>query len=234
MLTLQNILDSDSISTLVAKLNVNFQTLSQSNGGPQGVRGEQGIPGLPGKQGQTGPTGPIGPMGATAGIIPFSKLSQVNDPAAPGYANPENIIQPTESYDFLTAFPGGTWSPSDTPQPGELWFDNNQLGWWKYLDTPDPSPSDGEIVDLEYPVYDLASGGFTVPGWYFYPLNLSSIISATQGVWSADKTNYLGRIIGSQYSSPSTIADVLTQAPFGIPVEPDVCAIYAIDSGSED
>ena len=213
MLTLQNILDSDSISTLVAKLNVNFQTLSQSNGGPQGVRGEQGIPGLPGKQGPIGPTGPIGPMGATAGIIPFSTLVQANDALAPGGLS--SILQPANSYDFLTTYAGGTWSPSATPQSGELWFDNNQLGWWKYLTVPDPSLLDPESTDV-VPTYDTIGTTFNGPGWYFYPLNLSSIISATQGVWSADKTNYLG-LVSSQYSSPATITNALTQAPFGIP-----------------
>ncbi len=38
MLTLQQLLESDSLSTIVAKLNQNFQTLSLSNGGPQGIR----------------------------------------------------------------------------------------------------------------------------------------------------------------------------------------------------
>ena len=74
MLTLQQLLESDSIASLVAKLNTNFQVVSNSNGGPQGIRGPQGIPGLPGRLGPSGPTGVTGPTGTVLGIIPFAGM----------------------------------------------------------------------------------------------------------------------------------------------------------------
>jgi hypothetical protein len=46
MLTLQDILGSDSFATAIQKINENFKNLALAGGGPQGIRGEQGIPGL--------------------------------------------------------------------------------------------------------------------------------------------------------------------------------------------
>jgi hypothetical protein len=233
MLTLQNILDSDSISTLVAKLNANFQAISLSNGGPQGVRGEQGIPGLPGKQGATGPSGPIGATGPSPQIIPFSTTGSLVTPSASTAAfNPPPAYN-DRSYEFLTTGPNawGPWGTGPTSLPvvhGQLYFDNNQLGWWKYLDIPDPTPAleggSGTAIDgnpseyyVESPYYSDADGGsWTGPDWYWYPLNTSAIIAAAAGVWVADRTNYLGVIAGSQYNSPSSISDLITQAPFDI------------------
>jgi len=211
MLTLQNILDSDSISTLVAKLNANFQTISLSNGGPQGIRGEQGIPGLPGKPGATGPTGPIGATGPNfGGIIPFSLITGTTFTTIAG------IPQSIQSYDFLTNPLNTTWGPTG-PFDNQVWFDNNQLGWWKYLIVPDPDASDPDIGgDIEPGTanYSLANG-WAGPDWYFYPLNATSL-TGSGGGWDLDKTNYLGRI-ASGYSSPASITNFIPQEPFGIP-----------------
>lgn len=224
MLTLQNILDSDSISTLVAKMNANFQAISLSNGGPQGVRGEQGIPGLPGKQGATGPSGPVGPKGISANLIPFSTTTGPTGPAdGAGQFTPAPLYNP-RSLEFLATGPNA-WGPAGAagtgvPLSNELWFDNNQGGWWKYLTQPDPDPST-DIIDgssstyyVESPYYDIATGGaYNGPGWYFYPLNIN-----IQGsnIWVSDKTNYLGLISGGAYGSPIN-PNPNTQDPFGIP-----------------
>jgi hypothetical protein len=232
MLTLQNILDSDSISTLVAKLNANFQTISLSNGGPQGVRGEQGIPGLPGKQGATGPSGPIGATGPSTQIIPFSTTGSLVTPSGSVLFPPPAYND--RSYEFLTTGPNawGPWGTGPTSLPvvhGQLYFDNNQLGWWKYLDIPDPTPLaeggsataiDGQPSEyyVESPYYlDVDGGSWTGPDWYWYPLNTSAIIAAAAGVWVSDRTNYLGLIASSAYNSPPGPPDPLTQAPFDIP-----------------
>jgi hypothetical protein len=234
MLTLQNILDSDSLSTLVAKINANFQSIALSNGGPQGLRGEQGIPGLPGKQGATGPSGGVGATGPQPGLIPFSTTGT---PQSYTYSGSALYTPPTyndRSKEFLTTGPN-TWGPkgptgSGFAVSGQLYFDNNQLGWWKYLTIPDPTPTldggsataiDGNPAEyyVESPFYAAADGGsYSGPDWYFYPLNLSSIINATQGVWTADKTNYLGRLAGSAYSSSATGPTSLPddQSPYSI------------------
>lgn len=214
MLTLQNILDSDSISTLVAKLNANFQTVSLSNGGPQGIRGEQGIPGLPGKQGATGPSGPIGPAGPVfGGIIPFSLVTGATFTGLkPGLAS--GIPQSDQSFDFLNNPLNTTWGP-DAPFADQVWFDNNQVGWWKYLTQPDPDTSDPIIGGDIEPGTTYSGGNFTTAGWYFYPVNLSGV-GGGGGGWVLDKTNYLGRV-ASGYSSPATITNLLAQEPFNIP-----------------
>lgn len=225
MLTLQNILDSDSIASLVAKLNVNFQTIALSNGGPQGVRGEQGIPGLPGRQGATGPSGPVGPQGLTMNIIPFSNSGTATGPVDGGGAfTPAPLYNP-RSYEFLETGPNA-WGPAGAsglgiPLSGELWFDNNEAGWWKYLTQPDPDPTtdtiDGNLSSyyVESPYYDVVAGGaYSGPGWYFYPINLAG---TSQPIWEADKTNYLGLIAGSAYGSPAVQPAAGSQAPFGIP-----------------
>jgi hypothetical protein len=206
MLTLQNILDSDTISTLVAKVNANFQSIALSNGGPQGVRGEQGIPGLPGRQGPTGPFGPVGATGPATGIIPFSKSTTTT--------NIGGIPQPDASYNFLTT--SSDWSPQ-SPLSNQVWFDNNQLGWWKFLEIPDPATDDPDIGgDIDTGPYS-SGPGFTGPGWYFYPLNFESLTNSLSSPWIKDSTNYLGRITGSAYGSPSAVPDITTGAPFGIP-----------------
>jgi hypothetical protein len=205
MLTLQNILESDSIATVVAKMNANFQAIALANGGPQGIRGEQGIPGLPGKQGPSGPSGPIGETGPGPGLIPFSNLIQ-------SVSSVGGIDQPQDSYDFLTT--ASSWAP-DNPLDGQIWFDNNQLGWWKYLMQADPSTSDPNVGNfLETGPY--SSGGYTGPGWYFYPMNFSSIIGSLQSTWASDPTNYLG-LIGAAYGSPSASPNLTSYAPYGIP-----------------
>lgn len=212
MLTLQNILDSDTISTLVAKLNANFQSIALSNGGPQGVRGEQGIPGLPGRQGATGPSGPVGATGPAAGIIPFSANS--------GSTSVGGIPQPDASLDFLianTVTGPNAWSPAE-PFDNQVWFDNNQLGWWKYLTIPDPA-TDNTLVGSYIatgPYSTGPGGGFTGPGWYFYPMDFSSITNSLTSPWIKDNSNYLGEV-NAAYGSPSTGPDILTQDPYGIP-----------------
>ena len=104
MLTLQQLLESDSLATIVAKLNQNFQSLSLSNGGPQGILGKQGIPGLPGRVGPMGVTGPEGPTGTIAGIIPFSAI-----PGTGTTAGPDPTITTVSAYGTVGPWPQSSW-----------------------------------------------------------------------------------------------------------------------------
>jgi hypothetical protein len=78
-LNLKQILSGDNVSTIVDKLNYNFDQIILNGGGPQGLRGILGSPGLPGAQGLQGATGPIGEHGTyifaehglTPGDYPF-------------------------------------------------------------------------------------------------------------------------------------------------------------------
>lgn len=182
MLTLQQILESDSISSLVATVNLNFQQIAISGGGPRGLPGDQGIPGLPGRQGPLGPTGLRGPTGSVVGIIPFA--SQTGGSTGPtGIAGPWN----SDSYGYLNSIVGT--GPS---QVGNIWIDHHNDGFWQYLNAPNgistytnspysnpaagPTPPDG-------------TGYFSGDGWYFYPLNNGGGANAGD-VWINDITTY--------------------------------------------
>lgn len=73
-LNLKQVLSGDSISTVVDKLNYNFNQIMLNGGGPRGSRGLLGSPGLPGNQGEQGETGPTGEKGSyifsATGITP--------------------------------------------------------------------------------------------------------------------------------------------------------------------
>jgi hypothetical protein len=62
-LNLKQILSGDNLSTVVDKLNYNFDQIILNGGGPQGLRGILGSPGLPGPRGLIGATGPNGEHG---------------------------------------------------------------------------------------------------------------------------------------------------------------------------
>ena len=208
MLTLQQILESDSISTLVAKLNANFQTVASSNGGPQGIRGEQGIPGLPGKLGPTGVTGPTGPTGNIVGIIPFSAIPGTG-PTAIGPS--VTIFSP---YGEVGPWPQSSWQwlqyYNPTGSNGDIYIDHANDGYWQYLNTVDVygASSAGYTqggfysyigTGASYP--DLGTtGGWAGAGWYFYPVPDSS---STSGVWTNDTTTYL--ISNQPGASPGVI-----------------------------
>ena len=149
MLSLQQILQSDNVSTLITKLNRNFQQLSLSGGGPQGVPGEQGIPGLPGRQGAVGPAGPIGPTGTSVGIIPFG------DPSG-GTTGPTGIAGPwnTYSYEYLNTIVG-----TGTNVAGQIWIDHWNDGFWQYLVGPD-----GSYTGTISPYANIEPGGTMPPG----------------------------------------------------------------------
>lgn len=173
MLTLQNLLESDSLSTIVAKLNNNFQVISIAGGGPQGNRGEQGIPGLPGRIGATGPEGPIGPTGLSAYIIPFATGNS-------GSTGPSSIAGPWpgSSYDYLTTLIG-------TGGTGDIYIDHYNRGYWMFLNAADGT---GQYsgVGPSYP--PTGTGYFGGQGWYFYPQ--PELIDLTN-VWTYDYSTYL-------------------------------------------
>ena len=183
MLSLQQLLASDNVSTLVNKLNRNFQQLALSGGGPQGGPGEQGIPGLPGRQGAVGPVGPIGPTGTSVGIIPFG------NPAG-GTTGPTGIAGPwnTYSYEYLNTIVG-----TGTNVVGQIWIDHWNDGFWQYLVAPDEttvtsiSPYANVAVGTTPPD---GTGYFGGTGWYFYPLNLTKGVTGIGDVWISDYSTY--------------------------------------------
>lgn len=217
MLTLQQLLESDSLSTVVAKLNQNFQSLSLSNGGPQGIRGMQGIPGLPGKQGPLGPTGPVGATAGGVGIVPFA-CSDSTGPTAIG-PTVDSLPSvgtvgpwPYSSWEWLQYYhvSGGAGYDGNTPQNQEIYIDPANGGYWQYLETPDDQgatcdggyTSGGAYSYTGSGVYpDLgATGGWAGSGWYWYPSSSSNQTNSLGDVWTNDYTTYL--ISGGPSLSP--------------------------------
>jgi hypothetical protein len=77
-LNLKQVLSGDTVSTVVDKINYNFDQIVLNGGGPRGFTGLIGAPGLIGRQGLMGETGPTGPdgthlyaSGLTPGGYPF-------------------------------------------------------------------------------------------------------------------------------------------------------------------
>jgi hypothetical protein len=182
MLTLQQLLESDSISTFIAKANLNFQQIAVSGGGPQGIPGEQGIPGLPGRQGPIGPTGVMGPTGSVVGIIPFA--SQTGGSTGPtGVAGPWN----TYSYEYLNNIVG-----TGTNQAGHIWIDHFNDGFWRYnvnIDGPTPYTDSPYTNPFPGTTPPDGTGYFSGDGWYFYPLKNTGGGNAGD-VWINDISTY--------------------------------------------
>jgi hypothetical protein len=83
-LNMQQILSGDNLSSVVEKLNYNFNQIVLNGGGPQGLKGIIGAPGLPGVQGLQGLTGPVGEEGthfyadgASPGNYPFGTGGEI-------------------------------------------------------------------------------------------------------------------------------------------------------------
>lgn len=221
MLTLQDILGSDSFATAIQKINENFKSIAIGGGGPQGIRGEQGIPGLPGKQGATGPIGPAGNNGISVDILPF-------DQGLAGYTGPlagPAVGQVNWSIDSLNWLQDnyGDTGALKVPTPGMVVIDHANFGYWQYLDgIQNPSP-----VDLSNPLDPgaqdsdaLVTQGYyigaswTGPGWYYYPSDLTNIITSLGDVWVNDYTTYLtGPTSGYDFPAPGSIYN----APYTVP-----------------
>jgi hypothetical protein len=237
MLTLQQILDSDSISTLVAKLNANFQTLSGSNGGPQGIRGQQGIPGLPGRLGPTGVTGATGPTGNIVGIIPFAGIPSTG-PTAIGPSIPIVAAYgtvgpwPQSAWQWLMYYEsaGITGGGGNTAKHGSIYIDHANNGYWQYLTSPDVKGASGGGgytqggfysylgTGANYPFLGT-TGGWAGSGWYYYPVPDPSANSA--GVWITDTTTYLASNqtnVGG-FSGPYAYGPIETDAASSLTVE---------------
>jgi hypothetical protein len=242
MLTLQQLLESDSIATLVAKLNQNFQSISLSNGGPQGIRGVQGIPGLPGRVGPTGATGAMGPTGTILGLVPFACTSGGPTNIGPSIPvlSPYGTVGPWPgaSYEWLsyyhtptgTGFTGG----SRPPQHGDIYIDHSNQGYWQWLDRPDELGACDGVGGFtsggaysftgagSYPTLG-ATAGWAGDGWYFYPSDDTS--AGMTGVWVEDHTTYLrgnptpGPYLEGQYldevTSPLSIANARLLTKYG-------------------
>ena len=241
MLTLQQLLESDSLSTVVAKLNQNFQSLSLSNGGPQGIRGAQGIPGLPGKQGQQGATGPAGATAGGVGIVPFACIDSTGPTAiGPTVDSLPSIGTvgpwPYSSWEWLQYYhvSGGAGYDGNPPQNQELYIDPANGGYWQYLETPDEQGAscDGGYTSGgaysytgsgSYP--DLGpTAGWGGPGWYWYPSTGNGAGGNNLGdVWTNDFTTYLISPNNGPYAAgpyfneptPLTIANARLLSKYG-------------------
>jgi hypothetical protein len=172
MLTLQNLLESDSLSTIISKLNNNFQTITNAGGGPQGIRGYPGLPGRPGRVGSSGPTGEQGPAGLSTYLIPFAEQYS----AATG---PSSIAGPwpSSSYAYLTVIGTGA--------SGDIYVDHNNRGYWMYLRQADAT---GQYANIGASYPPTGTGFFGGTGWYFYPQPEEG---TTGDVWVYDYTTYL-------------------------------------------
>lgn len=221
MLTLQNILGSDSFASAIQKINENFKSIGLGGGGPQGIRGEQGIPGLPGKRGSTGPIGPAGNNGLSVDIMPWMPEAGPGNPLA----GPLFAQYPQSSLDWLIANYGDTGAPNGmTPTPGMVLIDHQNFGYWQYLDgvLPNPGPT-GPIPSPLLPGGPDSSDAiwnglyigpdYTGPGWYYYPSDIANIIATLGDVWENDYTTYLTG--PTDYNNPANV-NIFNQ-PFVVP-----------------
>lgn len=124
-LNMQQILSGDNLSTVVEKLNYNFNQIVLNGGGPQGLKGIIGAPGLPGVQGLQGLSGPIGEDGthiyadgASPGNYPFGTGGEILPRTGDVFVETD----PTFLNIFQYAVTGGTgnyWNLVETIQaPG--------------------------------------------------------------------------------------------------------------------
>ncbi len=182
MLTLKQLLQSDSVSSMIDKLNTNFQLIAISGGGPQGIKGSQGLPGLPGRIGRKGDTGGIGPTGTSVKIIPFVSSTGGNTGPTSGSASPWNA----NSYNYLKAL-------GSTPVSGDIYIDHNSRGFWQYKTGVDAgstytsSPYSNAGTTSSGP--PTGSGSYVGANWYFYPMP-TGITANNDNVWVNDKTTY--------------------------------------------
>ena len=180
MLTLQSILESDSLSSVIAKLNNNFQVLSLAGGGPMGIRGDQGIPGIPGRIGSVGPTGPKGETGVSAYMIPFAT-------GTTGSTGPSSVAGPwpTASLSYLQTTIG-------TGSTGNIYIDHYNNGYWMYLTVPDATGQYSNLGGAGGTYPPGGTGYYYGAGWYFYPTPGKG--GAGSGdVWELDYSTYLSK-----------------------------------------
>ena len=123
-LNLKQILSGDNLSSVVDKLNYNFDQIILNGGGPQGSRGNLGSPGLPGAQGLRGFTGPTGEHGTylfaesggvgptahfVAGGLPIPRIGDVYMDTYPTYLNIYELGATGWNIIEEMALPGGYW-----------------------------------------------------------------------------------------------------------------------------
>lgn len=124
-LNLKQLLSGDNLSSVVDKLNYNFDQIILTGGGPQGLRGNLGTPGLPGAQGLRGFIGPTGEKGtylyAEAGIGPTAHFANGGLPSPrPGDVYMDAYPTSLEIYELdsttntwkivqIMTLPGGYW-----------------------------------------------------------------------------------------------------------------------------
>jgi len=122
-LNLKQILSGDNLSSVVDKLNYNFDQIILNGGGPQGLRGNLGSPGLPGAQGLRGFTGPTGEHGtylyAEAGVgptayfanggLPPSRIGDVYMDTYPTHLDIYELGATGWSTIEVMTLPGGYW-----------------------------------------------------------------------------------------------------------------------------
>jgi hypothetical protein len=221
MLTLQDILGSDSFSTAIQKINENFKSIAIAGGGPQGIRGEQGIPGLPGKQGSTGPQGPAGVNGLSVDILPFGVTNGTFTGPTAGPAVGQ-VTWPVDSLIWLQQNYGDpTANPGITPTPGMVVIDHANFGYWQYQDgiqalpipplgPLDPGAQDG---DAAYQQGYYTGASWTGPGWYYYQSDLGNLLNSATDVWVNDYTTYLTGPVDYNYQLNTNTFN----APYSVP-----------------
>jgi len=124
-LNLKQILSGDNLSSVVDKLNYNFDQIILNGGGPQGLRGNLGSPGLPGSQGLRGFTGPTGEHGtylfAESASPPSSHIFGLNGGPIPRTGDVYMDAYPTH-LDIYELGSTGAWnSVQIMTLPGGYW-----------------------------------------------------------------------------------------------------------------
>jgi len=204
MINFQRILESDSLSSAISKINNNFATLNLAGGGPPGPVGLPGIPGIPGVPGQKGESGQVGPTGPGANIVPFITASSFTGPSS--IAGP----WPAQSLAFLK-------DPAIATGTTEVWLDNQNNGYWRYLTSVDSTGQYGVAGPSTYP--PSGTGFYGGEGWYFYPVDIN--LSLATNPWTYDATTYFTRPpfatgpFTDSSTSPLTVQNVRLKSKYG-------------------
>lgn len=110
-ITIKNITAADTISSMVDKINFNFDQLLINGGGIEGPRGLEGYPGMQGIQGKQGETGNTGEQGKRGTEFHFLELGDTETEGTVKYYEENGIDLPSDEYaenDIFIAMNGGS------------------------------------------------------------------------------------------------------------------------------
>ena len=121
-ITLKNITPADTISSMVDKINFNFDQIILNGGGIEGPRGVEGYPGMQGVQGPIGNIGPTGEKGddgstfhildkegSTRSCVDYAKIWGLDDEDPYGVPYNENDIIIAVVYDNGRPYSDSIW-----------------------------------------------------------------------------------------------------------------------------